>query len=322
MSKHNIVHISPTPLVGSPGKIAHAQRIKGKNSIAVVLSDYPQKGPLAGFFLQNSLLFNEFTKKYIERSIKEAEIIHIHNYLSEKDVEWLGKLNIDANYVYQAHSPLREGPLYFDRVEKSLPFEFKAKLVVGQHWGRFYPDYTHVPNIILSPPSLKLRKPGEKLRVMFSPTHKHSGRWTDKHSKALTSALQALSSLKRIELLSPERPVHPEMLLQIRRSCHVSIDEIATGGFHMVSLEAFCTGNIAINKADFFAKNAFSAFSEGEMPPFLYADDLSIVDLISKLADDHKYTINWQKKGYEFFEKFCDPRRLIEFYDAAYEFDN
>ena len=53
-----------------------------------------------------------------------------------------------------------------------------------------------------------------------------------------------------------------------------------------------------------------------------FHDDLSIVDLISKLADDHKYTINWQKKGYEFFEKFCDPRRLIEFYDAAYEFDN
>jgi hypothetical protein len=319
MSILKIVHITPTPLVGSPGNIARAQRMAGHEALAVALSDYPKGGPLEKIFLERTLIIDEFSSQYIEESIKHADIIHIHNYLPNDRVGWLSELNQSAAYVYQSHSPLREGPLYVGRGDEDAPFDFKAKLVVGQHWGRFYPSFQPVPNIILPPPSIRLRRAGEKLRVMFSPTHKHVGRWTSKYSQQLENVLTALAQMDKVELISPKKPVPPETLMEVRRSCHVSIDEIATGGFHMVSLEAMCAGNIAINRADYFSKATFASFCDGKMPPFAYADDGCIAEILIGLADDWEETARQQQESYDYFRLFCDPLRLIEVFDAVYE---
>lgn len=316
MSAHKIVHITPTPLVGAPGKIAMAQCMKGHEAIAVTLSDYPKGGPLEKMFLSNTLIFDDFTKDYIEKAIVGADFVHVHNYLSQESVIWLKQLNQSATYIYQAHSPLREGPLY---VNINNDINFRVSLVVGQHWGRFYPSYLPVPNLIISNPSLRLRQKGEKLRIMFSPTHKHVGRWTSKYSEKLLKVLAALSEIGKIDVISPEKAVRPETLIEIRRSCHVSIDEISTGGFHMVSLEAMCVGNIAINRADFFAKATFASFCDGELPPFQYADDGCIAELILKLADDWGLTARLQRESYDYFISYCNPLRLVEVFDAAYE---
>ena len=319
MSALRIVHITPTPLVGAPGKIAWAQRMKGHEALAVALSDYPKGGPLEKKFLDRTVLLDDFTRHHIEDCIRQADIIHLHNFLPGDRIRWLQELNQAAAYVYQAHSPKREGPLYVDRSEENSQFEFKLKLVVGQHWGRFYTSHLPVPNLILSPPSVRLRKRKEKLRVMFSPTHKHAGRWTSKHSPALEEALSALETINKIEVIALKNPVSPEALIEVRRSCHVSIDEIATGGFHMVSLEAMCVGNIAVNRADYFAKATFAGFCDGEMPPFLYANDACIAEILLRLADDWEETVTRQQASYDYFRRYCDPLRLVEVFDAAYQ---
>lgn len=319
MSALNIVHITPTPLVGAPGKIAWAQRMKGHEALAVALSDYPKGGPLEKKFLDRTVLLGDFSRHHIEERIMLADIIHLHNFVTKEHERWLQELNQTAAYVYQAHSPKREGPLYFDRAGGNKQIDFKLKLVVGQHWGRFYPSYLPVPNLILSPPSIQLRRPEEKLRVMFSPTHRHAGRWTSKYSPALEAALSALENIGKLEIIALKDPVPPETLMEVRRSCHVSIDEIATGGFHMVSLEAMCAGNIAINRADHFAKATYAGFCDGEMPPFLYANDGCIADVLLRLADDWEETARRQQASYDYFRRYCDPMRLVEVFDAAYQ---
>jgi hypothetical protein len=319
MSALRIVHITPTPLVGAPGKIAWAQRMKGHDALAVALSDYPKGGPLEKMFLDRTILIDDFTRHHIEDCIRQADIIHVHNFLPDDRIRWLQELNQAAAYVYQAHSPKREGPLYVDRSEGNNKFEFKLKLVVGQHHGRFYPFHTPVPNLILSPPSIRRRQPGETLRVLFSPTQKQAGRWNSKYSPALEPALRALETIGKIEVIFPKNPLRPEVLMELRRSCHVSIDEIASGGFHMVSLEAMCAGSVAINRADYFAKATFAGFCDGEMPPFLYADDSCITDVLLRLADDWEETARRQQASFDFFQRYCNPIRLVEVFDAAYQ---
>jgi hypothetical protein len=319
MSALKIVHITPTPLVGAPGKIAWAQRMKGHEAVAIALSDYPKGGPLEKMFLDRTLMIDDFTRTTIEANIRRADIIHLHNFLPKNRVDWLRELNQSAAYVYQAHSPLREGPLYVGRAEEDAPFDFRVKMVVGQYAGRMYPSFIPVPNIILSPPSIKLRQEGEKLRVMFSPTHSRDGRWNGKYSQVLDDVLVASTKLGKIEIVSPKRPVSPVALMELRRSCHVSIDEIATGAFHMVSLEGLCAGNVVINRADYFARATFSGFCEGEMPPFLYADEGCIANVLLKLADDWEETAGLQQKSFDYFRCYCDPMRLVEVFDAAYQ---
>jgi len=317
MSEYNIVHLTPTPLVGSPGKIAWAQRMKGHNALAVAWSDYPKGGPLAGKFLSHTLMIDDFTRQYIEHAIRHADIIHVHNFIPKERAHWVRDLNQSAVYVYQTHSPLREGPLYVNRGNEY--FDYNVRLVVGQHWGRFYQSYIPVPNLILSPPSIRPRKPGEKLRIMFSPTHKHVGRWTSKYSAVLEEVLLSLAKLGQIETISPSTPVSPEILMEVRRSCHVTIDEIATGGFHMVSLEGLCAGNIVINRADYFSRATFAGFCDGAMPPFTYADDSNIASILLRLAENPEETAIQQQIGHDYFAGFCNPLRLVEVFDAAYE---
>lgn len=319
MSALKIVHITPTPLVGAPGKIAWAQLMKGHEAVAVGLSDYPKNGPLAKMFIDRTLMIDDFTRAHIENNITRADVIHIHNFLPPDRVDWLRELNQSASYIYQAHSPLREGPLYVERSQDYDILDIKSRLVVGQYAGRMYPEFIPVPNIILSPPSIRKRKKGERLRVMFSPTHARSGRWNAKFSATVETTLRALSKIGKIDVISPSQAVAPEALMEVRRSCHVSIDEIATGAFHQVSLEAICAGNIAINRADYFCKATYASFCDGEMPPFLYADDSSIADTLLRLAEDWEETANLQQKSYDFFQRHCNPLHQVEVFDAAYQ---
>ena len=128
MSEIKVLHIAPTPLVGAPGKIACAQRMKGYDASAVALSDYPKGGALEKIFIDQTLIFDEFMRSSIEDNVRRADVIHIHNYLPDDKITWLRDLNQTANYFYQAHSPLREGPLYWARAEGEVPFEFKARM--------------------------------------------------------------------------------------------------------------------------------------------------------------------------------------------------
>lgn len=314
----NIVHISPTPLVASPGKIANAQRLVGHNSVCMILNDYPEKGPLFKKFIDDSIIFNNETRDFLIHSISLADIIHVHNNCPKNIVQLILDINKNALFVYQIHSPMREGPVYIDRT-KTIGLPFEKFLVVGQHWAKLYPKYIPVPNIINFSPSLNLRRNDEKLRVAFSPTHKHQGRWTSKNSELLNKTLDALVNLDVIKLIKPNAPVAPNVLMYMRRSAHLTIDEIATGGYHQVSIEGMCAGNVVINGADFFAKKAYSKFSDGELPPFVFASDFNIKDILWNFVNDVSITNEYQKKSYNFFQSYLSPERLVNFFDKAYK---
>jgi len=314
----NIIHISQTPLVAAPGKVALAQRIAGHNAIAVALNDYPSKGPLAGKFIEEYILEDDFTRGYINTFIQSADIIHIHNDIPAAWCERLIGLNQSAKYVYQAHSPLREGPLYLPRHE-DMGLPFVLKMVVGQFQPRIHTDHHFVPNIIHDVPSASLRKKGDKLRVIFSPTHLRPGRWNNKYVEELDVALDALVKLGKVEAVIPSQPVSPKVLMALRKTCHVTIDEIATGGFHQVSIEGLAAGNVTINRADYFSKAIFANFSDGEHPPFKYADAASIATVLDELANDWELTAHLQTQSLNYFKQYLKPEKMARIFDEAYE---
>lgn len=312
-----VVHLSPTPLVGAPGKIAWAQRSIGIDSASIIYRDYPSKGPLSGKFIDNSVIYSGENQAFCDYMMSRADIIHIHNFLPPGVVSDVASRCSGAKFVYHAHSPLREGPLYGERSDVQLPYDLKV--YVGQYAGRFYNDFVALPNVIVDTPSLRLRQPGEKLRVMYSPTHSNSGRWNSKHSPELDEAIKALEKTSMVDVVFPGKPVPPNVLLQMRRTCHVSIDEIATGGFHQVSLEGLCAGNVVINRADYFSKYVCSGFSDGVFPPFKYSDGNDIFNVLLSLADSVEETARLQQESYNYFSKYMGWERLAGFYEAEYE---
>lgn len=317
----NIVHISKTPLVGAPSKLAKALSMLGHNAISIALNDYPSKGSLFGMFTESSLVWDESQKdilNLINRVVVEADIIHVHNDIPDEKVDWLLKNAPNAHYVYQVHSPLREGPLYVDRADDiDLPFE--AKLVVGQYQPRHYPDYIPVPNIVLDAPSIRRLQDNEKLRIIFSPTHSRNGRWNAKYSEQLEKAIASLVQIGLVEIVYPQTPVHPFALMAMRRTCHITIDEIMTGAFHQVSIEGMCAGNVVINRADWFSNSMMAnTNNSGEFPPFVYADESNIADVLMEIADSPDKVRSIQDATNKYYLQNMSPMALVKKFEDIY----
>lgn len=322
VKKIKVIHVSQTPLVAAPYKIAAAQRRIGIDAKSIALNDYPKKGPLANKFIGDSLVWGEADKNIISlihESLRSADIIHVHNDISGPALDFIKNNCTGSNFVYQVHSPLREGPLYCKRAE-SIGLPFSAFLVVSQYQPRQYQDYICVPNVILDEPSLNLRREGERLKLLFSPSHTRAGRWNAKYSERLEQCIRHLDGLGLVDVVWPEQPLSPIELMSIRRTCHVSIDEICTGAYHQISLEGLCAGNVVLNRADYFSKAMLANVSKSdEMPPFINADDFSIESVLLKLATDWQYTAEMQQRSYDYFCANLSPEKMAKTYESVYE---
>jgi hypothetical protein len=315
----SVVHLSPTPLVGAPSRLAAAQRAKGLRAECVVLADYPKN--LAGKFVDGAILWfsGDVAVGLAERLISNAQIIHIHNDLPLDLAKRFLRMAPDAKWVYHVHSPLREGPL-FTRRDLQLPFRFSAKLVVAQYQPRLYPDFLPVPNLVDALPNCAERAMGETLRVLFSPTHGRGGRWNDKGSAATLETLHSLSKAGSIELVIPQDPLSPGCLMALRRNTHVSIDEVMTGAFHLISLEGLCAGNVVLNGADFLCNMALmSSIGADESAPFRRVGQHDLRENLLELACDPELTATLQRTGKEYFERWLLPLRLVDRYLSIYE---
>lgn len=318
----NVIHISPTPLVGAPAKVTRVLNTNGFEALHICLRDYPSGGPLSGKFIADSLIVDnadDYCLDSIDHALAQADIIHVHNDLPAEQQDWIQGLAPRAAYVYQVHSPLGEGPLYYERA-KTIRLPFRARLVVGQYQPRHYPDYAPVPNLVLDQPTINLRKQGEPLRVLFSPSHTRGGRWNSKCSDSLMKILEALATLGKIELVTPEKPLSPSTLMFLRKTCHVTIDEIVTGAFHQVSLEGLCAGNIVVNRADFFCRAMMAQCADTEdLPPFTYADEQTAQELLINLSDDFELTRRLQQESYDYYCEHLRPEALIKPYIEVYD---
>jgi len=177
-----------------------------------------------------------------------------------------------------------------------------------------------VPNIIDSMPSLNLIEDGQKLRMLFSPTHPRPSRWGGKTSEAFEKKISSLAATGLIDFVMPKEAISPEQLLQIRRNTHLTIDEVITGGYHQVSLEGLCAGNVVINNADYFSKSALaSTVGSSVMPPFLNANEDNIIDVLMDLVRNPVKVRELQTSSYEYFKNYLMPDKIIEIYMRVYK---
>ena len=318
MKKYNILDISPTPLVASPQKISHSlnQFSDTYTSNCIIFSDYPNK--LNNLFSANSINFQNL-KELSLQLISDADIIHVHNFLSlEQEDILLNNVKSSCKFILQIHSPLREGPLFVEYGNESK-IKYDKKCVVGQYHTRLFPKYTMVPNLVLDKPSVNLIKDDEIPVVLFSPSHSRTGgRWNDKTAPELEEILKSLHKLDIIELKLISN-VKPYELFQIRRKSHISIDEIITGSYHQVSLESLACGNVTINNSDFFSnltlKNMVN--SDDEVPFFKLSLDGCKTELL-KLVNDKKLIRDYQQKSFDYYSKHLNIEKLTNHYINIY----
>lgn len=324
MQNINVLHISNTPLVGAPGKISKYLSLKDFYSNHFYLNDYPE--PLRNFFNGNSILLdthNETINDFFIENVKKADIIHIHNTITEDICYKIIELNNKCKFVYQVHSPLREPPLYCNNI-KNIPLTFNAKLCVSQVHPRLYQDFIMVPNIVDHQGKMGAINT-QNIKIIFSPTHSRNNvehPFSSKYSPMLEKNINIISSKfsEKVKFIDIKKPISPLALLKIREDCHISIDEIATGGFHQVSYEGLACGNVVINNADIFSTKVFAdAINSPELPPFVNTDDNNFINNIEMLINDRKILKSQMEASFNYYQKYMKPEKLIDCFIKIYK---
>ncbi len=318
MKKYKVLHVSPTPLVDAPRKVSDTINMyTDYESNYFMFKDYP--GKLEGKFSTQALIYDK-AKDIILEMIQDADIIHVHNFLSSSEETFLIEHSkCDVRFIYQAHSPLREGPIFTEYAENSL-IKFHQKCVIAQYHPRLYPSYTLVPNIILHTPTLKLIKDDEVPKVLFSPAHTRTGgRWNDKVSPELSKVIKAYADLGLIKLTIAEG-YSPYELYQLRKFSHISIDEIVTGAYHQISLEGLCSGNVVINNSDVFSDLILkSVIGKENILPFYKANKHNIADKMKNLIENKDLIRSYQQASHDYYIENLHPKQLVVSYINLYD---
>ncbi|HAM45868.1 MAG TPA: hypothetical protein DCM67_12725 [Propionibacteriaceae bacterium] len=318
-----IVHISPSVLAGAPGMLADAQReLLGHHSVHFRVGD---PGPHRDLMSPNSI---QITNNAIDREaflvhLADAEVIHVHNFVPPLLLRWAASIPAiyDRTWIYQVHSPTHERPLFGD-LSADHGVRWHAKLAVCHAHPRMFPDFRPIPNVLYRPfisqnvhaaPS-----PAGPLRVVHSPSTHSQGRWSAKSDPLFELEMDRLKADPRVTVETLEG-VSPRKVAMTRHVSQVSIDEVITGGFHLVSYEGLAAGNVVINGADALSHAAFAlGFRTTEPPPWIVTDSAGVHQEIVHLINDPGRLAELMAAGHDYFWRVMAPARVVPFYDEIY----
>lgn len=313
----NILLISGSSLVGAPQNIMKAlNNYTSFNASLVVEKDYA--GSRNGYFTADSIVLSEENRELVVSLISAADVIQIHNSISKALEKLILTHSNTHNYIYQVHSPLRESPLFYD-ITKDMEIPFRVKAACAQYHGYIYPDYRQLPLIVNYKNSINPYHEGE-LNVLFCPSHSGlKGRWNRKSSQLFNEAVEQFSKLPGVNVIRPDKPVKPAELYEIRKHCHITIDEVITGTFHTVSLEGLCAGNVVLNNSDFFANRILKNAARSEsLPPFFSSTEESLLSDLIKLYRNPQLIRDYQEASAQYYSEFLSPEKLISRYCDLY----
>lgn len=313
----NIIHIAKTPLAGSPCRLSEElNKLDDVFSSTFIERDYP--GELSGKFIGSSIVLDKYSTSILAKRIEATDICHIHNDLTSETIDIILSRATHCKFIYHVHSPLREGPLFFNNY-KSMGIDFSHNIVVAQYHPRHYQDFTPVLNIVPFKPNKAPCPLDNRIRILFSPSHTRiGGRWNDKTSANLEQALSLVAQRKDVEVIMPGK-LSPSALFELRRTCHITIDEIVTGSYHQISLEGLAAGNVVINNSDYLSNSFLEMISNADSPPpFLKLNNNNIFQRLIELLESKDKIIELQSASLAYYKKFLNPsktaNRLMKIY--------
>ncbi|WP_144144796.1 glycosyltransferase family 4 protein [Paraburkholderia sp. BCC1884] len=248
----NVVHVSNTPVAGSPGNIVSAlNRLTDIRARHIVFNSSAYRTRTFAVDIDW-----ESQREEAFDAIAAADVIHIHQYFALENTfgadfqRHFGKKKLIRQY-HSAPDLWAKGDA---AVVASIVNEAVPQLVIAQGPERYYPFARVVPNVIPLHDSryLPMEPPDGLPVVVFSPSGRASAwktRWETKGAPQTLALLRKLQreGLCKLELIV-DRP-HDECL-RARQQASIVIDECVTGNYHLSGLEALSQGKPTIGYLD------------------------------------------------------------------------
>lgn len=319
-----ILHLTNSTVAGAAAMLSAAQRAAGHESLCIQFSDVK---PERLMFSQDILplpLTDETAISIFQDILSRTKIVHVHNWLpgsvENKLLEILS--TTDAQLVWHLHQGNLEHPVYRPDAP-DVPWD--KKIVVAHGFARTFDDFIVMPNCVYRPAATKVQPrprqsidPRKPLGVVFSPSSMTNSRWGAKTNGAFNQIVDSMKGTPFLQIFEAVG-IHPSLLLTKRHYYDVTIDELITGSFHLVSYEGLMSGNVVFNNADELSMEIFcAALQAPEPPPFLKADPRSIMDELFLLHTDRIRLLDLQKKSAEYYENYLHWSKIVAIFDQMY----
>lgn len=316
----HVVHISPSALAGAPGMLSEALNDFDHvdSSVHFRAGDY---GNHRDIFSPESLPLSVSTgdRDLFMHHFENADVVHVHNFIPKFILNWMSQAKKrDVKYIYQVHSPRYERPI-FDDLSDFHGIHFSHKLVICHFHPRHFPNFRIVPNCLYRKAFLKspVISSNEVLTVQFSPSGRSNGRWASKSNPMFDQVIQLLKdnsdfSVDVFEGISPQNLAHR------RSQADITIDELVTGSYHLVSYEGMAAGTIVLNNADSFSIGAFQIGFQSPPPPFIKCSPVGLYETLIEINRDRDRLLEHRKLSRKFFEDWMTPYKTSKIFASIY----
>lgn len=316
-----VVHISNTPVAGSPGKIVAALNQHTDIQARHIVCQPPENRT------RTFAIDIDWSAQRDEAlaAIDAADVIHIHQFFSFTEVigEDLSLRFGGRKVIRQFHSApslwAESDPKILERIaNESIPH-----LVIAQCPERFYPHARLVPNIVPIHDPRYMPEPEAEDGlpiVVFSPSGIKSAwkrRWETKGAPQTIALLRRLerAGLCRVQLITG---TPHDACLEMKKPAALVVDECVTGNYHQSGLEALSQGKPTIGHLD--------ARAQAQLRELTGASDLPWVDVrleeaepvLRELLSDGRLRSEIGQASRRWMETHYDDRILVQHYRRAY----
>jgi hypothetical protein len=320
-----VVHVSLTPLAGSPIRIVRA--LQRHTAVSARLIDREPNAYGKRRFPEDLVWQRDADESRAE--IARADIVHFHHWFDFGSTnnpfgfDFLGAMKPGARHLMHWHS----SPAFTARNARvDLATLRDAKLpqmVMAQYHERYYPCAAPMPLIVEHTESaIPSAKPDETPpHVVFTPSQSlswHAERWETKGKPEVERVLESLERRRVLRAtIAQELPF--DECQRLRSTADIVIDDVVTGSFHTTSLEAMSMGKPTLCFLDARTRSVLSDLAETTDLPLvdvpLEALEQTLVVLCADRALLHAlghFAHDWMREHYR-------EDRMVAHYVRAYE---
>lgn len=319
-----IVHISYTPLAGSPIRIVNAiNKYTTLNARLINLNP----SLYGNRIFQEDLIWEKDKEEALEL-ISKADIIHFHHWMELNnnkfhiDFKKITKKNCKLIRMFHSNINIVSYNGKYTNIIINDPF---TKLVIAQHQERTYFDLNKIPKIIPNIVPINdedyrpLNMNNEKPIIFYSYTFNNSGfssRWDTKGYSEVSNLLNEFKNIANIQKIT-NAPFFE--CLKLKRQSDIVIDDIMTGNYHLTSLEALSQGKPVLSYLDNRTQYILRELTGAEELPFVNVKVEEAKYVLKELCENKKLRDEIGAYSRRWMEKYYNDKDLIKIYVQVYE---
>lgn len=316
-----VIHLSLTPLAGAPIRIVNALN-RHTDTVARLIDFDPERYGRRVF--PEDLVWKRDRDESLA-ALAEADLVVAHHFFDFRSnpfgVDLTRVVRPTCRFVRQFHSSIASVCRFMNVTEQEIRGDPCPKLVIPHCPERSFLDARIVPNIvpIQEEAYRPLHEAKPKPVIFFSATYKDScwtWRWETKGYPEVVRLLKRQRDSADLDIVYGAP--FDECLRRKRRS-DIAIDDLATGSYHLTSLESLAQGIPTLSYLDNRTQNVLCELVGADRLPFVNVHWQEAEPVLRELLADASLRREIGCVSREWMERYYSEAAMVKHHVKAYQ---